>query len=184
VSDLHLYSPKVVRSTPLRSYSRTTAQSISDQSVLPVDRSISRTAPGARWVRAKRCARRTIMSMQRTPLEDSVGLGGTGAVSMRHKQALLRLIRAAKANRHGGNLHHWREARLVDPHCGLCFAPRCTACAAPAVSCVLAKASRVQRLKGTLGYACGAPNGSKVGFRALASLRREAVDACERRREW
>ena len=53
-----------------------------------------------------------------------------------------------------------------------------------AVSCVLAKASRVQRLKGTLGYACGAPNGSKVGFRALASLRREAVDACERRREW
>ena len=109
-------------------------------------------------------------------------LGGTGAVSMRHKQALLRLIRAAKANRHGGNLHHWREARLVDPHCGLCFARvrrvqrRC--------SCVLAKASRVQRLKGTLGYACGAPNGSKVGFRALASLRREAVDACERRREW
>ena len=50
--------------------------------------------------------------------------------------------------------------------------------------CSVAKASRVQRLKGTLGYACGAPNGSKVGFRALASLRREAVDACERRREW
>jgi hypothetical protein len=33
-------------------------------------------------------------------------------------------------------------ARLVDPHCGLCFAPQCTACAAvAAVSCVLAKAT-------------------------------------------
>lgn len=116
VSDLHLYSPKVVRSAPLRSYSRTQTRSVANPFFRSVDQSKRRLVRGA----SKALRSSYDRSVQRA--QRMGGLDHTGAVSVRHKQALLRLIRAAKANRHGGNLHHWRETRLVDRSARLCLA--------------------------------------------------------------